>query len=88
MGFAHEFYTIYAATSNSTSALQSSPVKRGEYVDEVGGAGVFVTRSLDISEFKLWLDHVLEYITDDRKIVAKEILKEVKEKTDFLLEVS
>jgi hypothetical protein len=48
-GFSHEYYTIYAATSNETSSLQSSPVKRGEYVDEVGGAGTFVTRTMDLT---------------------------------------
>ena len=48
-GFAHEYYTIYAATNNSLSAFESSSVKRGEYVDEVGGDGVFVSRTLNIS---------------------------------------
>jgi hypothetical protein len=48
-GFSHEYYTVYAATNNQTTAFLASPVKRGEYVDEVGGAGVFVTRTIDIS---------------------------------------
>ena len=45
----HEYYTVYAATGNQTNDFESSPVQRGEYVDEVGGAGVFVTRSIDVS---------------------------------------
>ena len=45
----HEYYTVYAATNNQISAFESSPVKRGEYADDVGGTGVFVTRTLDIS---------------------------------------
>lgn len=49
VGFAHENYTIYAAADNQISAFESSPVKRSEYVDEVGGEGTFVTRTLDIS---------------------------------------
>jgi len=49
VGFAHEYYTIYAATNNGISDFESSSVKRGEYADEVGGEGVFTTRSLDIS---------------------------------------
>ena len=49
VGFAHEYYTIYAATGDQISNFTSSPVNRGEYVDEVGGEGVFVTRSLDVS---------------------------------------
>ena len=49
VGFAHENYTIYAATDNQISTFESSSVQRSEYVDEVGGEGTFVTRTLDIS---------------------------------------
>ena len=45
----HEYYTVYAATGSQISDFESSSVKRGEYVDEIGGAGVFVTRTLDVS---------------------------------------
>ncbi|WP_242158389.1 T9SS-dependent choice-of-anchor J family protein [Aestuariivivens sediminis] len=47
--YSHEYYTVYASTGNQISDFQSSPVQRGEYADEVGGSGTFVTRSLDIS---------------------------------------
>ena len=46
---AHEYYTVYAATSNQTSEFESSPIQRSEYADEVGADGVFVTRTLNIS---------------------------------------
>lgn len=46
---AHEYYSVYAATNNQTSSFESSPIKRSEYTDQVGGAGVFVSRTLDIS---------------------------------------
>ena len=49
VGFAHENYTIYAATGNQISDFESSSVKRTEFVDEVGGEGNFVTRYLDLS---------------------------------------
>jgi hypothetical protein len=48
-GFSHEYYSVYAATNNQTSSFTSSSVKRSEYVDEVGGSGTFVTRTLDVS---------------------------------------
>ncbi len=48
-GLAHEYYTLYAATGNLISDFESSSVFLSEYVDEAGGAGVFVTRSLDVS---------------------------------------
>ncbi|MBJ6369405.1 T9SS-dependent choice-of-anchor J family protein [Snuella sedimenti] len=47
--FAHEYYTMYAATGNSISDFEASPVKISEYADEVGAAGVFATRSLNVS---------------------------------------
>ncbi|WP_170309805.1 T9SS-dependent choice-of-anchor J family protein [Seonamhaeicola maritimus] len=46
---AHEYYSVYASTGNQTSDFLSSPIKRSEYTDEVGGSGVFVSRSIDIS---------------------------------------
>ncbi|MGM5471260.1 choice-of-anchor J domain-containing protein [Flavobacteriaceae bacterium LMO-SS05] len=50
---AHEYYAVYAATSidpiDKTSTFKSSPVQRGEYADEVGADGVFVTRTMNIS---------------------------------------
>ena len=47
---AHEFYTVYAATGDQIDDFESiSALKLSEYADEVGAAGVFVTRSLDIS---------------------------------------
>ena len=46
---AHEYYSVYASTSDQISNLISSPVKRSEYVDEVGGGTDFVTRTLDVS---------------------------------------
>jgi len=46
----HEYYTVYAATGNQVSDFQSSGVNNGgEYADEVGGTGSFVTRAMDIS---------------------------------------
>jgi len=49
---AHEYYTVYAATGNQTNDFESpSAVNNGgEYVDNVGGASAFVTRTLDVSE--------------------------------------
>ena len=49
VNFSHINYSVYAATGNQISAFESSPTQRSEYVDEVGGEGVFVTRTLNIS---------------------------------------
>lgn len=49
-GFSHENYSVYVGDSNDVSVLKTSEVTLNEYVDEVGGNGVFVTRTLNISE--------------------------------------
>lgn len=48
-GFSHEKYSVYVATSNNLSAFTSSSVVTTEYADAIGAAGIFVTRSMDIS---------------------------------------
>ena len=48
-GFAHENYTIYAATGNQMTDFTTSPIKRSEYVDEVGGEAAWATRTLDVT---------------------------------------
>ena len=50
VSYSHEYYTIYAATGTSITDFEASSVKRGEYADVVGADGVFVTRTLDISQ--------------------------------------
>jgi hypothetical protein len=48
-GFSHINYSVYAATGNQITDFESSSYKITEYVDEVGGDGNFITRTLDIS---------------------------------------
>jgi hypothetical protein len=77
VGFAHKYYTVYAATGydpilENTNVFESSPVKRGEYADEVGAEGNFVTRSLDISSLAgnmAYLAFRHEYISESQFII-------------------
>ena len=43
--------------------------------------------SMDISEMREWLDHVEEHLDSQQKQIATEILKEIRTRVDFLLEV-
>ena len=43
--------------------------------------------SMDISELREWLDHVEEHLDSQQKKIAAEILKEIRTRLDFLLEV-
>ena len=43
--------------------------------------------SMDISELREWLDHVEDHLDNQQKKIATEILKEIRTRLDFLLEV-
>ncbi len=43
--------------------------------------------SMDISEMREWLDHVEEHLDAQQRQIATEILKEIRTRVDFLLEV-
>ena len=43
--------------------------------------------SMDIAELREWLDHVEEHLDNQQRQIAKEILKEIRTRLDFLLEV-
>ena len=43
--------------------------------------------SMDISELREWLDHVEEHLDSQQQKIATEILKEIRTRLDFLLEV-
>ncbi|HEY5499851.1 MAG TPA: excinuclease ABC subunit UvrA, partial [Bacteroidales bacterium] len=43
--------------------------------------------NLDISELKEWLDHVEEHLSEKQKLIATEIVKEIRSRLTFLLDV-
>lgn len=43
--------------------------------------------SIDITELKAWIDHVEEHLNDKQKRIASEIIKEIRKRINFLLEV-
>ena len=43
--------------------------------------------SMDIAELREWIDHVEEHLDNQQRQIAKEILKEIRTRLDFLLEV-
>lgn len=49
--FADENYSVYVATSNTTTDFLASPTSFTEIIGQNGGDGVFVSRALDISSF-------------------------------------
>lgn len=43
--------------------------------------------NMDISELKDWIDHVEEHMTKKQRVIATEIVKEIRKRINFLLEV-
>ncbi|MFT6717492.1 MAG: excinuclease ABC subunit A [Saprospiraceae bacterium] len=54
---------------------------------KIGGKNISEIAKMDLADFSKWLATAPEHVALHHKIVADEILKEVKEKTDFLLDV-
>ncbi|MEA4839731.1 MAG: excinuclease ABC subunit UvrA [Bacteroidales bacterium] len=42
---------------------------------------------MDISELKAWIDHIEEHLSEKQKLIAVEILKEIRSRLSFLLDV-
>jgi len=42
---------------------------------------------MDISELKEWIDHLEEHLSEKQKLIASEILKEIRSRLSFLLDV-
>jgi len=42
---------------------------------------------MDISELKAWIDHIEEHLSEKQKLIAAEILKEIRSRLSFLLDV-
>jgi len=54
---------------------------------KIGGKNISEVARMDLADFSKWLETVPENVVQYHQIIAKEILKEVKEKTTFLLDV-
>ncbi|MFT6747061.1 MAG: excinuclease ABC subunit A [Glaciecola sp.] len=54
---------------------------------KIGGKNISEVAKMDLSEFSEWLITVPKNVAKHHEIIANEILKEVKEKTEFLLDV-
>lgn len=53
----------------------------------VGKENIADVSRLDISDLRAWLDHVEEHLDASRRKIAVEIVKELRSRVDFLLEV-
>ena len=53
----------------------------------IGGKNIAEVSAFSITRFAEWIDHVEEYLSERERKIAQEIIKEIRERVRFLLEV-
>ncbi len=54
---------------------------------KIGGKSIADASAMSIAEFSEWMSHVEEHMTDKERKIAREIVKEIRERLRFLLDV-
>jgi len=54
---------------------------------KIGGKSIADVSAMSIAEFSEWMSHVEEHMTDKERKIAREIVKEIRERLRFLLDV-
>lgn len=54
---------------------------------KIGGLHIGQIASMDLKELALWLENIETYLSNDQKIIAHEIIKEIRARLQFILEV-
>ena len=62
-------------------------LKRESLSYKIWNRNISEIANLDITELKEWLDHVEEYLDNQQRTIATEIVKELRARVSFLLEV-
>ncbi|MGI6222538.1 MAG: excinuclease ABC subunit UvrA [Prevotella sp.] len=62
-------------------------LKRESLAYRIWDKNISEVANMDISELKDWLDHVAEHLEPQQQRIAEEIIKELKSRVNFLLEV-
>ena len=54
---------------------------------KIGGRDIAEVSALSIVEFAEWMAHIEEYLSDKEQIIARDIIKEIRERLGFLVDV-
>ena len=54
---------------------------------KIGGKNIAELSQMSISEFQEWMEHIEEYLSEKEQIIARDIVKEIRERTGFLVDV-
>ncbi|MDE6778449.1 MAG: excinuclease ABC subunit UvrA, partial [Alistipes sp.] len=69
------------------SACGGSRLKKEALQFRIGGKNIAEVSAMSITEFAEWMEHIEEYMNDKERKIAREIIKEIRERLHFLLEV-
>ncbi len=69
------------------SLCGGSRLKKEALQFRIGDKNIAEVSAMSIAEFSEWMQHVEEYMTDKEQHIAQEIIKEIRERLHFLLDV-
>ena len=53
----------------------------------IGDKNIAELSAMSIAEFKEWMEHIEEYLSDKEQMIARDIVKEIRERVGFLIDV-
>ena len=53
----------------------------------IGNKNIAELSAMSIAEFKEWMEHIEEYLSDKEQMIARDIVKEIRERVGFLIDV-
>ncbi len=69
------------------SVCNGSRLKKEALHFRIGGKNIAKVSAMSIAEFADWLEHIEEHLSDKERKIAQEILKEIRERLRFLMDV-
>lgn len=71
----------------SCPACEGTRLKKEAHFFTIGGQHIGDLAAMDLAELKKWFDGVEAHLDKDKRLIAKEILKEIRSRLGFILEV-
>ncbi len=69
------------------SVCNGSRLKKEALQFRIGGKNIAEVSAMSIAEFSEWMEHIEERMSDKERKIAQEILKEIRERLHFLMDV-
>ncbi len=69
------------------SVCGGSRLKKEALQFRIGGKSIADVSAMSISEFSEWISHIEEYLSEKESRIAQEVIKEIRERLGFLMDV-